>query len=204
MILNLKNEFKKNKIDELNPEQIGKLFPIKIVPYNSEWEKLFEQEKTLITKTLSEKSILSIEHIGSTSVVGLASKPTIDIMVEVLNLNNKIKQIITDKLKTIGYKNMYNSEQENKMTFGKGYDENYSCKNTYHLHVRKKGTTLPDEIYFRDYLQQNSNICDEYSKLKYELAEKYQFNRENYTQAKTDFIKKITELQKRKTRLNKK
>lgn len=191
----MKNE--KIKFDDLTPKQIGKLFPIRIVPYNPDWKKLFEQEKALITKIFNGKLTLNIEHWGSTSVEGLASKPTIDIMVEVENLNDEIKQIITEKLKTLGYENMYNSEQENKMTFGKGYDENYFCAETYHVHIREKNNIPQDEIYFRDCLRQNSSIRDEYAKLKYELAEKYQFNREDYTQAKTDFITKITEQQKR-------
>ncbi|MDR2010783.1 MAG: GrpB family protein [Bacteroidales bacterium] len=187
------------KFDNLTSEQVGKLFPIQIVPYDPEWEILFEQEKAMINKVLSENLVVNIEHFGSTSVAGLASKPTIDIMVEVPDLSEKIKKFITEKLETIGYGNMYNAEQKNKMTFGKGYNENSTSKITYHVHIREKDNKLQDEIYFRDYLRQNSKARDEYAKLKYTLAEKYQFNREDYTQAKTEFIIKITEQQKKKT-----
>jgi Uncharacterized conserved protein len=179
--------------DNLTAEQVGKLFPIRIVPYNSIWKTLFEQEKDLIKTLLGENTVLNIEHFGSTSVEGLASKPTIDIMVEVLKLNDEIKQYLARELKTIGYGNMYNAEKENKMTFGKGYDENYIYNQTYHLHIREKGNAPQEEIYFRDYLRQNSDIRDKYAELKYSLAERYQFNREDYTQAKTEFIMKITE-----------
>ena len=182
--------------DNLTAEEVGKLFPIRIVPYNPNWKMLFEQEKTLILEVF-EKEVI-VEHIGSTSVEGLAAKPTIDILVEVSNLKDEIKQVITEKLETIGYGNMYNAEKENKMTFGKGYDENYVCTTTYHLHIREKSKTPQDEIYFRDNLRQNLDVRDEYAKLKYALAEKYQFNREDYTQAKTEFIVKITGQQKQK------
>jgi GrpB-like predicted nucleotidyltransferase (UPF0157 family) len=77
------------------------------------------------------------------------------------------------------------------MAFGKGYGENYGGVQTYHIHIREKSDALQDEIYFRDYLRQNSDARDEYSKLKYVFAEKHQFNREDYTQAKTEFITKI-------------
>ena len=188
----------KMDFDSLTAEQIGKLFPIRIVPYNPDWEMLFEREKVLITEVLDKDVTFGIEHFGSTSIVGLAAKPTIDIMVEVSKLSDELKQVITRKLETIGYGNMYNSENDSKMTFGKGYDENYACTQTYHVHIREKGDVPQDEIYFRDYLRDNVAACDEYAKLKYALAEKYQFNREEYTQAKTEFITEITELQKPK------
>jgi len=182
--------------DNLTPEQIGKLFPIHIVPYNPAWKTIFEQEKALIMKVLGVDVVLNIEHFGSTSVEGLASKPTIDILIEVLKLSGEIKRFITKKLETIGYGNMYNAEKENEMTFGKGYGDNYLDTQTYHIHIREMGKVPQNEIYFRDYLRQNPDIRDEYAKLKYTLAEKYQFNREDYTKAKTEFITKITEQQK--------
>ena len=185
------------KFDNLTAKEVGKLFPIQIAPYNPDWKMLFEREKVLITEALGKNEELNIEHFGSTSVVGLAAKPTIDILVEAPELNDELKQVITQKLETIGYGNMYNAEKDNKMTFGKGYDENHACAQTYHLHIREKGDTPQDEIYFRDYLRQNADACDEYAKLKYSLAEKHQFNREDYTQAKTEFIVKITEQQKK-------
>ena len=183
----------KINFDTLTAEQVGKLFPIRIVPYNPDWKVIFEQEKSLLTNVLGKNIAHNIEHIGSTSVAGLAAKPTIDILVEVPNLNNEIKQSLIENLKTIGYENMYNAEKEDKMTFGKGYNENTQ---TCHVHIREKGNMPQDEIYFRDYLRQHPNSCDEYAKLKYTLAEKYQFNREEYTLAKTEFITKITETAK--------
>ena len=189
--LSEENECLERKLNFLSAEEIGKLFPIRIVPYDYNWKNLFEQEKLLIINTLDKNMVVNIEHIGSTSVVGLAAKPTIDILVELSNLNEENKQIIIQKLGTIAYGNMSNSEQEKKMVFGKGYDENYGRTQTYHVHIREKADTVQDEIYFRDYLIQNSAVRDEYAKLKYALAEKYQFNRENYTESKTEFITKI-------------
>jgi len=56
----------KINFDSLTAEQIGRLFPIRIVPYNPDWNRLFEQEKELITEVFGENVVLSIEHIGST------------------------------------------------------------------------------------------------------------------------------------------
>ena len=195
---NVPKKMKKEAVnfDNLTAEQVGKFFPIRIVPYNPDWKILFEQEKELIKRALGEDVALNVEHFGSTSVEGLDSKPTIDIIVEVSNLIDELKQHITQELGTIGYGNMHNAETENKMTFGKGYDENYIFNQSYHIHIREKGNTPQEEIYFRDYLRQNSNVRDKYAELKYSLAEKHQFNREDYTHAKTEFIMRIIELQR--------
>ena len=184
--------------DNLTAEQVGQLFPIRIVPYNPDWKNLFEQEKDLIKTVLSEDVVLNIEHFGSTSVEGLVAKPTIDIIVEVSNLSVEIKRYIVQKLGAIGYENMHNAEKVNKMTLGKGYNESYTYTQTYHVHIREKGNTPQEEIYFRDYLRQNSDARDQYAELKLSLAERHLFNREDYTQAKTEFILKITELQRKK------
>jgi len=184
---------KKVNFDDLTPEQIGKLFPIRVVPYNPDWKMLFEREKALITEALGENVALNVEHFGSTSVEGLAAKPTIDILVEVPDLSDDMKQVIIKKLEPVGYGNMYNVEKSNKMTFGKGYGENCVCEQTYHLHICEKCNAPQEEIYFRDFLRQNSDVRDKYAELKYTLAEKYKYNREDYTQAKTEFIMQITE-----------
>jgi len=182
--------------DDLSPEQVGALFPIHVVPYNPQWKVIFEQERALIASALGEGIALNIEHFGSTSVEGLASKPTIDMLVEVDKLTDELKQTISEKLEPIGYGNMRNADKENRMTFGKGYGEDYLSAQTYHLHIREKGNVPQDEIYFRDYLRRNPDARDEYAKLKCELAEMYEFNREMYTQAKTEFVARITELAK--------
>ena len=186
--------------DDLTAEQVGKLFPIQVVPYNPDWIMLYEQEKVLLKAVLGKKVALNIEHFGSTSVAGLAAKPTIDILVETHNLSADVKQFITKQLEMIGYGNMYNAEQENKMTFGKGYGVEGINTQTYHVHIREKGHKPQEEIYFRDILRKHDDIRDEYAKLKYILAERYQFNREDYTQAKTDFILTITAQQKKKNK----
>ncbi|MDR2979749.1 MAG: GrpB family protein [Bacteroidales bacterium] len=95
---------------------------------------------------------------------------------------------------------MRNAEQERKMTFGKGYGVNLDSTQTYHIHIRQQGDTPQDEIYFRDCLHRHPDIRNEYERLKYALAEKYQLNREDYTQAKTGFIRKITEIEKHDNR----
>jgi GrpB-like predicted nucleotidyltransferase (UPF0157 family) len=178
--------------DTLSPEEIGKLFPIEVVLYNEKWNALFEQEKMLLINALKGVEVLNIEHIGSTSVEGLAAKPIIDILIEVKNLSKEIKALIINKIKTVGYGNMENSENEKSLEFGKGYTPQGFSGQTFHAHFREKTADFQDEIYFRNYLRQDETARREYANLKIQLAEIHKFNRENYTQAKTEFIKTIT------------
>jgi len=57
---------------------------IKIVDYDLDWPNKFEMHAKIIAGALGG-SLLSIGHIGSTSVPGLAAKPIIDILVVVPN-----------------------------------------------------------------------------------------------------------------------
>ena len=159
------------RIDHLSAEQIGKIFPIEVVPYRKQWETLYNNEKELIVHTLGNLVEINIEHIGSTSVYGISAKPIIDILIEIPLLTSETKKTITPKLREINYENMSNAEQEKRMTYGKGYDLHNPKKQKFHLHVREKCDDFQDEIYFRDYLRQNSDALKKYEILKTDLAE---------------------------------
>jgi len=66
----------------------------------------------------------------------------------------------------------------------------------YHLHVRYLDNW--NELYFRDYLIEHSEVAEEYGRLKMSLWKKYEHNRDGYTEAKSDFINKHTEKAKLK------
>jgi len=184
------------KIDDLTVEQIGQIFPIEIVSYNKEWETLFITEKELIINALNNLFQVNIEHIGSTSVQGLSAKPIIDILIEFPILTCETKITILSKMSEIGYENMSNAEQEKRMTLGKGYDLQDTEKQKFHAHIREKSTDFQDEIYFRNHLRENSDAKKKYEALKNDLGNKHKNNREDYTNAKTNFITAVTETAK--------
>ncbi|MBB6217988.1 GrpB-like predicted nucleotidyltransferase (UPF0157 family) [Anaerosolibacter carboniphilus] len=80
------------------------------------------------------------------------------------------------------------------MVFNKGYTKEGFAEKVYHLHVRYYDNW--DELYFRDYLKEHEEVAKEYGKLKLELIGKYEHNRDGYTDAKSDFILKYTEMAK--------
>ncbi|MPM95480.1 hypothetical protein SDC9_142634 [bioreactor metagenome] len=79
-----------------------------------------------------------------------------------------------------------------RLVFNKGYTPNGLDEKVYHLHVRYSGDW--DELYFRDYLQKYPQVADEYGRLKLELAGRCRHDRDGYTNAKADFIRKYTRL----------
>ena len=94
------------------------------------------------------------------------------------------------KVKGMGY--LYSPQPNNPaphMMFMKGYGPNGFEGQAFHLHIRYSGDW--DELYFRDYLLLHPGIAKEYSNLKRKLKEKFENDREAYTQGKTEFIKKI-------------
>ena len=86
---------------------------------------------------------------------------------------------------------IYKDERIRKrMTFNCGYTKNGFAQKVYHLHLRYKGDN--DELYFRDYLMDNPEIAKKYESMKLWLWHQYEHNRDAYTYAKTEFIKKYT------------
>jgi GrpB-like predicted nucleotidyltransferase (UPF0157 family) len=49
-----------------------------------------------------------------------------------------------------------------------------------------------DELYFRDYLIKHKNISNDYANLKLKLIKEYKNNRDGYTKAKENFVKKYS------------
>src|SRR5688572_32945739 len=75
---------------------------IVIVPYDPRWPALFRQEKDSLLSCLPKDLIRRIEHFGSTAVPGLASKPIVDMLVEVTELQ-AVKDRIAPILESQGY-----------------------------------------------------------------------------------------------------
>ena len=86
------------------------------------------------------------------------------------------------------------SANENRISLNKGYTESGYAEKVFHLHLRLEGDT--DEILFRDYLNSHPDVAKEYEQLKLKLWKEYEHNRDAYTEAKTNFVKKYTNLAK--------
>ena len=164
---------------------------INIVPYNDEWPLLFETIKKEIKKSIVDNEVI-IEHIGSTSVDKLASKPIIDILIGVgsNDLDMYIKPI-----KNLGYTYIkeYEIETPNRRFFF--YEK--SKKRIAHVHlVNKNSRWFKRHIAFRNELRSNEIIRKKYQNLKYSLSKKEWKDGNEYADAKTTFISSVEKLLK--------
>mgnify|MGYP001544747499 FL=1 len=173
----------------MSAAELGKLFPIKVLEHDPSWTGYFRQERKFLLNILQSEGIRRIVHFGSTAIPEMPAKPSIDILVEIPDVEDVRKKIIT-KMTSSGYNHMRNHPTH--LMFVKGYTENGLDEICYHIHMGTKDEEqLWERLHFKDYLIANPAIADEYADLKKKLAETYEFDREAYTEAKSDFIKRI-------------
>jgi GrpB-like predicted nucleotidyltransferase (UPF0157 family) len=157
--------------------------PVVIVDYEPRWAGLFAVEKARIVGALKGLDV-AVEHVGSTSVPGLAAKPIIDIMVVVPNPATAEKTIAP--LTVLGHEYRGELGIPGRFYFGKRH------RHRYHLHMYPRShPEIARLLLFRDYLRGNPKAACQYAELKRALAEKLRDDREAYTEAKSDFIKSI-------------
>ena len=167
---------------------------IAIEEYNVKWESEFNKIYTLINNVM-EDSIVSIEHVGSASVKGLASKPIldIDIVIEEYEIFHEVV-----KLEKIGYYHQLEWSFKGREAFGRKdtfvpWNERNTVWMEHHLYVCDKNSEeLRRHIVFRDYLREHTEVANEYGNLKEELARESK-NRSSYIEGKTVFITNILE-----------
>lgn len=152
--------------------------------YNPLYPKLYNEEKKLIKKILG-KNLVLIEHIGSTSVPNLKSKPIIDILVSVNSLEEvDLKQ---KEFEAIGFEYMGEFGIKGRRYLRKGGDERTHQIHIFHKYDRNN---LIRHIAFKYYLIKHPDIRDAYGELKENLAKKFPYDIDSYCDGKDAFIKK--------------
>ena len=165
------------------------LFPILLTEHKEEWNTWYAEEEKRLAGILPASVRLS--HIGSTAINGIWAKPIVDILVEVP------APLSMDSVKEILVRNGYicMSEQLNRKSFNKGYTSEGFAERVFHLHLRYWGDH--DELYFRDYMNDNPVLAKQYEELKLSLWKEFEHDRDGYTLAKTEFVGEQTEKAKK-------
>lgn len=182
------NNRENKKLSEMTLEELWELFPIVLTQHNSDWSDWYKEEIQELKKILPSET--KYYHVGSTAIKNIRAKPIIDILI-VVKTTNQLKETALI-MQQNGYIVM--SENEKRISLNKGYTEQGFADKVFHLHVRHEGDT--DEIYFMNFLNTHSEVAKEYEELKLNLWKKYEHNRDAYTNAKTEFVKKYTALAK--------
>ena len=177
-------------LSEMTLEELWELFPIMLTEHNEEWAKWYAEEEKRLAGILLINDI-RINHIGSTAINNIWAKPIIDILVELpatLTMDS-VKEILVQN----GYICM--SEQANRKSFNMGYTSEGFAEKVFHLHLRYWGDN--DELYFRDYMNDNALLAKQYEELKLSLWKRFEHDRDGYTLAKTDFVAEQTDKAKK-------
>ena len=160
---------------------------VQIVAYDRDWPVHFERLRGIYARALGSPAI-RIEHIGSTSVPGLAAKPILDI--DIVIENHECFDAVRDALVRLGY--IYEGELgiPDRHAFYHRADSPHAIETMeHHLYVcPRHATSLDDHLVFRDYLRAHPETRSAYALLKRRLAGEFPDDVQAYCEAKTEFI----------------
>ena len=157
---------------------------VEIHDYTEQWVREFEEIGDSLRSALAESAI-RIDHIGSTSIPGLAAKPIIDIQVSVMALEPM--DVYQAKIQSAGYEWRRDNPERSKRYFR----EQPGGRRT-HIHVRKLGSWHEQyALLFRDYVRTHPEARVRYEQVKRELAAQFQYDRYQYTEAKAPIFWEI-------------
>lgn len=156
---------------------------IVIADYDPEWPQWFERAADEIRAALGEK-VLGLDHVGSTSVPGLAAKPLIDINLVVADTT--VEEGYVPQLEAIGYVLRVREPDWYEHRLLRGFDPPVN------LHVFPPNCEEVDRmLLLRDWLRTNEVDRDLYARAKRELAANEWKYVQNYADAKTEVIEGI-------------
>ncbi len=156
---------------------------VELVEYDAGWPKIFSDLRADILSALSSSSS-TLEHVGSTSVPGLASKPVIDIVL--LVKDSAAEETYIPQLEAVGF--LHHLREP-------GWFEHRLLKHKVHqvnLHVFTAGCEEATRmIRFRDYLRNNRDGRIEYEQIKRKLADQKWTFMQDYADAKGKMIRAL-------------
>ena len=163
----------------MSPQQLQ----IQLLAYEPEWQILFLEERDRLQASIGEY-VLDIQHIGSTSIPGIAAKPILDIGIAIINSEEGVRCI--QPMEKLGYKYKGENGIPRRHYFVKG------APRTHHVHmVEFESEDWRSHLLFRDFLIENPEIARSYEKLKRELAKQFARDRATYQAGKNSFIKAV-------------
>jgi len=170
--------------------------PLKIIleEYNDQWPLIFDKLKSIYQAHLGNL-VLDIQHVGSTSVPGLVSKPVLDIDL-MIDPKSQMDPIILE-LERLGYEYQGNLGITDRFAFRRSSDQvpNNGSNNLWMKHnlyvCPMDSISLKNHLALRDFLRTHESMAQEYGRLKRKLAEQFPYSMDSYIEGKTDFILQI-------------
>jgi GrpB-like predicted nucleotidyltransferase (UPF0157 family) len=152
-----------------------------VVDYDEDWPQQFEKLRARVWPVVVDVAV-RIEHVGSTSVPGLAAKPIIDMTVVVAGRGDV--PLAIERLTTLGYCHRGNLGIEDREAFDHAVD-----LPRHNLYVCPEGSIgLVNQLAVREYLRAQPDAARQYGELKKRLASHFHNDIESYVFGKTDLI----------------
>lgn len=156
----------------------------RIATYDSEWRVVFLKIGTQLRDSLGQLAT-RIDHVGSTSIVGMDAKPIVDIQISVVNFDDE--EPFRGKIEKLGFV----LRKENPDKTKKYFRENPGNRRI-HIHVRRSGSFSEEmTLLFRDYLRIHPEDCKKYAKEKHRLMTLYKNDRPKYVDGKGPVVWEI-------------
>lgn len=156
---------------------------VELAEYDPEWPEVYRREEEKIRSALGERA-LRVEHVGSTSVPGLAAKPVIDINLEVADTTDEDSYV--PALETAGYVLRIREPDWFEHRLLKGVDPSVN------LHVFPTGCAeIERMLRFRDHLRVNDSDRELYLRTKRDLAAQTWEHVQHYADAKSKVVEAI-------------
>lgn len=160
----------------------------KFTDYSPEWELEFKEEAKRLREILKDE-LVTIYHIGSTSIPGLASKAIIDLLPVVRNLE------YVDIYKYVFEEAGYEIWGEYGISGRRYFSRTLGGYRTHNIHVYQAGNREIDRhIAFCEYLRSHNKECKEYEDLKRKLYAKHPLDIEAYKLGKNTWIKQMEQV----------
>ncbi len=162
--------------------------PIVVLDYDPAWAAEFQKERARVQAALGP-IVVTVEHVGSTAVPGLAAKPIIDLLVGVRSLP-EARSCCVRPLEALDYRYMaeYEAWLPGEMLFRKGPPGPW----THHVHLMEPTCPRWEEFTLvRDYLRRHGEVASAYADLKRALALVFEDDIAGYRNAKAPFIEAV-------------
>lgn len=158
-----------------------------VSPYSAEWPGCFAGAREELLGVFAPLAVV-VEHIGSTSVVGLAAKPVIDVLLGAGSLGE-----IEAKIPALGERGYsYVPKYEHELPLRRYFVKSSTTSFRIHVHAVEWGSRFWQEhLAFRDALRADAALRSQYQSLKLRLVEEFADDKSAYSSAKSPFIRSV-------------
>jgi putative glutamine amidotransferase len=152
------------------------------------WAAQFESEAARIAVALPADLVARIDHVGSTSIPGLAAKPIVDIQLSVTSMVPRAAYL--EPLKALGYHWAPDGWQDDHEFLSRGRTP--EDDRSFQIHVCSAGSAWEARhLAFRDALRADPAKAAAYERLKRDLAAAHPNDIYSYVDGKTSFLREV-------------